>query len=45
MTHFIWISGGYVATLIDELKHVLSGGSETSACKSHDATAQKQSGP
>lgn len=42
MTHFIWISAGYVTTLFDELKHVLSGWSETTARKSHAATAQNQ---
>lgn len=45
MTHFIWISGGYVATLVDELKHVLSGGSETTARKFHATTAENQSRP
>lgn len=43
MPYFIWISGGYVATLVDELKHVLSGGSETAAYRFHDAIAQKNS--
>ena len=42
MPHFIWSSGGYVATLVDELIHVLSGGSETTA-GFHDATTQENS--
>lgn len=42
LTHFIWISWGYVATLFDELKHVLSAGSETTACEVHAAAAQNQ---
>lgn len=42
MAHFIWISAGYVATLLDELKHVLSSGSETTACKSCAVAAQSQ---
>lgn len=43
MTYFIWISGGDVAALIDELEHVLYGGSESSASKFHGAIAQNAS--
>lgn len=39
------MSGAYVATVIDELKHVLSAGSETTAWKFHGATAQNNSRP
>lgn len=42
-THFIWISGRYVATLVDELKHVLSGWSETTACECRVVSAQNHS--
>lgn len=31
MTHFIWISGGFEATLLDEFKQILSG-SQTTIC-------------
>lgn len=31
MTHFIWISGGFAATLLDEFKQILSG-SQTMIC-------------
>lgn len=44
MTHFIWISGGYVAALFDELKNILFGGSEATAGSLH-AAAQNQGGP
>lgn len=44
MTNFIWISRGNVATLVDEIKQVLFGGSETAARKLHAAAAQDQSG-
>lgn len=44
MTHFIWISGGYVAALFDELKHILFGGSEATAASLH-AAAHNQGGP
>lgn len=29
MTHFIWISGDFAATLLDEFKHILSGSQAT----------------
>lgn len=44
MTHFIWISGGYVAALFDKLKNILFGGSEATAGSLH-AAAQNQGGP
>lgn len=45
MTHFIRLSGGYITTLINEFKHVLSAGSETTTCKFHDTTAQQNGRP
>ena len=44
ITYLIWVSRGYVATLLDELKHILFGVSETTAHKFHTATAHNQSG-
>lgn len=32
MTHFLWISGGFFATLLDEFKNILSGMPETTIC-------------
>ncbi len=41
--HFTGISGGYVATLVDELKNVLSGGPETTARVVDEAIGQNNS--
>lgn len=40
VTHCICVNGCYSATLFDELKHILSGRSESPTLKLHAAVAQ-----
>lgn len=36
MTHFIWINGGFGATLLDEFKHFLPGRLESTICSTQE---------